>query len=529
MVSPASNRSTLAAARHDRHALVLVLVLIVVMMVALAGFTFAELMLTENKAARLHGDQLQLRQALHSGKEHLKLFFEQPRSVQELAGGSMDNPTHFRSIALLDDPGTLRSAPNALRFSVVTPTIASPGQPQSAGVRFGVENESGRLHLADLLRFDKHSPGSGRRALMQLPGMTEATADAILDWIDADSEPRAMGAEDDYYSGLAEPYAVRNGLPECIEELLLVKGVTRELLFGADANYNRQVESHELSKTADGPHGGTSALVPWSWLLTLYSGQRNQTSTGMPRINLNGTNLALLEQQLTPAVGAPLAAFIVAYRQNGPYTGSDSAIDQVPPIRDAKPPRFEIKSMLDLLYSKVAVAADDSDDKPKVYASPFPPEPQAQAEMLNKLLDLATVFDMPVTRGLVSDNHAPATVLQAVPGIEPQLAQQIVAARENGANESPTNRRHPTWLYFEGLVDFRTMKNLLPYLSTGGDVVRAQIVAHRDQPGTTARAEVIIDATTTPARELLWRDLQLHGQGYPLEWLTAESTVAARN
>ncbi len=57
------------------------LVLIVVMMLALAGFTFAELMLTENKATRLHGEQLRQQQAIHSGVEHLKQFLEQPHAA----------------------------------------------------------------------------------------------------------------------------------------------------------------------------------------------------------------------------------------------------------------------------------------------------------------------------------------------------------------------------------------------------------------------------------------------------------------
>ena len=37
---------------------------------------------------------------------------------------------------------------------------------------------------------------------MGLPGMTEDVADAILDWLDTDDEPRELGAEIEYYSGL---------------------------------------------------------------------------------------------------------------------------------------------------------------------------------------------------------------------------------------------------------------------------------------------------------------------------------------
>ena len=68
--------------------------------------------------------------------------------------------------------------------------------------------------------------------LMGLPGMTDDVADNILDWIDADDTARPNGVESQYYGQLNPPYQPRNGPPTSIEELLLVKGVTPELLFG---------------------------------------------------------------------------------------------------------------------------------------------------------------------------------------------------------------------------------------------------------------------------------------------------------
>jgi general secretion pathway protein K len=55
---------------------------------------------------------------------------------------------------------------------------------------------------------------------------------AIKDWIDADSEVTATGAENAYYQGLGKSYTVRNGPMESIDELLMVRGVTRELFYG---------------------------------------------------------------------------------------------------------------------------------------------------------------------------------------------------------------------------------------------------------------------------------------------------------
>ena len=58
-------------------------------------------------------------------------------------------------------------------------------------------------------------------------------ADAIKDWIDADSDITAPGgAETSYYATLNPPYAAKNLPLDCIEELLMIKGITKELFTG---------------------------------------------------------------------------------------------------------------------------------------------------------------------------------------------------------------------------------------------------------------------------------------------------------
>lgn len=56
--------------------------------------------------------------------------------------------------------------------------------------------------------------------------------DSIQDWRDADDLHRMRGAEDSYYMSLQVPYKAKNADFESIEELLLVRGVTMELLYG---------------------------------------------------------------------------------------------------------------------------------------------------------------------------------------------------------------------------------------------------------------------------------------------------------
>lgn len=66
--------------------------------------------------------------------------------------------------------------------------------------------------------------------------LSEATsiANSILDWIDEDDLKRLGGAEKEYYLSLPRPYLPKNNQIEDIRELLLVQGVTRDILQGTN-------------------------------------------------------------------------------------------------------------------------------------------------------------------------------------------------------------------------------------------------------------------------------------------------------
>jgi general secretion pathway protein K len=74
---------------------------------------------------------------------------------------------------------------------------------------------------------------------LNLPGedkdlLVNTLVDSILDWRDPDDFHRLQGAENDYYQSLPHPYQAKNGNFDTVEELILVKGVTPEILYGND-------------------------------------------------------------------------------------------------------------------------------------------------------------------------------------------------------------------------------------------------------------------------------------------------------
>jgi len=72
-------------------------------------------------------------------------------------------------------------------------------------------------------------------------------SDSIVDWIDANDLPQVAGAESDYYQGLPLPYYAKNAPINDIAELLLIKGVTREMYEGSNAtNHIPSAFEHKL-------------------------------------------------------------------------------------------------------------------------------------------------------------------------------------------------------------------------------------------------------------------------------------------
>lgn len=505
-----------------RCGVVLIVVTIVLVLISLSAYGFVALMQTENKAAHLRGDQLQAESVAASGEEFLQALLELPRAQRASAGGLWENPGLFQGQVVDGQPSDTRQG----RFCVLAPHWDESSQP----FRFGVECESSKVHLGTILAWDKKTAGAGRTALMKLPGMTESVADALLDWIDEDSTPREFGAESDYYQGLNPPYAAANRLPQSLEELLLVKGVTRELLFGLDLNVNYRIDPFEtelarsqnaqISVEQDSP---SPSKRPWSSYLTVYSAERDESFDGRPKISLNHRDLTTLHQQLSAAFDPAWANFVVAFRQFGPYEGSGSGADASNFAFDpSRPSKFQIKSVFDLMDARVEVETSSSNST-EILASPIGRQSGSLQEDLPRLCDETTTGTEKVIRGRININTASREVLSMIPGLDAGVIERIMAARSMGEDSNGHRQRHAVWLLAEGLVDVPTMKRLEPYVTTGGDVVRAQIVAFYDEQSPWMRMESVLDSTRSPTRRVYYKNLRNLGRGFLLVQLAPTS------
>ncbi len=496
---------------NRRRGMVLILVLVVVMILALGAYSFTDLMLTHHESALLSGRQTQTRLLVDSGTEMVRLFLAQNDEARLQSGGLYDNPDRFKGVTVVLDDDPQRQA----SFTILAPAITDDGT--LGGVRYGLEDESTRLNLNTLLMAEQQQEGSATQLLMSLPGMTEDIADAILDWIDEDDEQRPLGAEVDYYSGLSPAYACKNGPLETVEELLLVRGVTPRLLFGMDINRNGMIDPHEQLDREESGEVVEGAERGWSAFLTLHSLENNLRPDGQPRIYLNQADMAKLHEELSSVLPADWATFIVAYRQNGPYSGSEQGQPAAGALDLTKQAKAPLTQLLDLIGAKTQVTFS-GDSQATVLESPFPDEIGAMNGYLPELMENCTINPSPTIPGRININQAPRAILEGIPGMSPEMVEQVMARREYEAAEN-SGRGHETWLLAEGIVTLEEMRLLMPFVTGGGDVFRAQIIGYYQSGQAASRAEAIFDATRSPVRVVFWRDISHLGRGYALETL----------
>lgn len=519
---------------ENRPAIVIVAVLVIVSLLTLAAYQYSDLMLQEYRAADSGARAQQARAFADSGVYYAAAALANPDTLASLLGGNpYDNPGAFQNVPL--NPGEINERKRG-RFTIYAPVdpddITSSGQ----SMRYGVIDEAGKINLNALLQIDP----SGEVAFdvlmklrSQLPSMTEEIADAIIDWIDTDDEPRPAGAENAYYSAQTPGYLCKNGPLDSLEELLLVKGMTPELLFGADRNRNGVEDQGE--NDGNGWSAGLSAY------LTIYSRERNVDNEGTARTFLNDTDLKASYDKLKTAVGETLANYIILYRTQQRSTGSTTTSATMSGMgmvvfgtRNNRPPTPEeiqakvnevlqnaqtransLSSRFELINSSVTWEVGSGRNRQTVQlASPLN-DPAQLRTLLPMLLDKTTTQQTSELPGRINVMTASRTVLSALPGnLTDEDIQSIVDKRPAPGSET-TDAIYQTvaWLMTDANISADKMRSLERYITARTQVYRVQVLGQFEQPGPSARVEAVIDTNNGKPRIVMYRDLTDLGRG----------------
>ena len=306
-------------------AVILPVVLFILLLLGLMGAMFSFRIHADVSATRVMGDRLQTRLAAEAGVEAVKLLL---RTARYDRTQWYHNPQAFHRILVWAHEADRSTAgtneeledTKAFRFSIV----ADDPTDDERYIRFGITDEASKLNLntateEQLLRLVELVVGQGEESDLN----PRAIVDAIIDWRDSDSNPTgaAGDTEEGYYRSLDKPYRVKNGPFTTVEELLLVKGVTGEVLFGEDFDRNGLLTPNEDDGDDTFPPDNEDGILNRGLFpyLTVMSYDNNTSNDNHPRIFMFGDE-ATLKKELEPVFPdePDIVKFIVAVTRTGP-------------------------------------------------------------------------------------------------------------------------------------------------------------------------------------------------------------------
>ena len=494
---PLETPSPSGARSKKRRGVVIVAVLVVIVILSLAGYHYTDMATSEFKASVNAHKLAQARSFADSGIHYTAALLGRPENLVELNGNPWSNSARFANQEIKADGKTVGY------FSIIAPP--DPGE-EANQTRYGVTCEASKININAVFKLDT----TGEllfTMLMKLPDMTEDIANSIVDWIDPDSDARSGGAESDYYLGQNPAYRAKNGPLDSIDELLLVKGMTRELLYGNDTNRNGIADPNEQNNV--------TFYRGWSAYLTVYSREQNRTLDGKGLVFLNNTDLEQLYNGIVDTIGdEDLAKFIVLARQNPmadinsapPKKAVEGSLSEYQPKFDRKA-RYSLISIYDLINVRVV-------RNNVIYNSPLN-DVERQRALLPRLLVYGMILDLPEIPARVNVNTAPREVLLAIPGLTEADVEKIIGQRPKLSTEEKTPDIYATqaWLLTESQFSLDTLKGIDRYIGGTSQVYRVQAVGWLEGKGPAVRIEAIIDTNAGRPRIVAWRDMTDLGKG----------------
>jgi hypothetical protein len=136
------------------------------------------------------------------------------------------------------------------------------------------------------------------------------------------------------------------------------------------------------------------------------------------------------------------------------------------------------------------------------------------ADSLPTLMDKLTTVQAEALPGRIKIMECPREILAGIPGVTTELVDAILQARVDGSETD--NRKFETWLVVEGLVTVEQMRGLMPLMTCGGDVFKAQVVGYFEGSASFCRAEAIISGVGASPTMPFFRRLDHLGRGFDI-------------
>lgn len=423
------------------------------------------------------GDAIQAHYLALAGIEKAKALLYQDasarkRSARNHSGQLYDSPQDFKDIEL-----------GRGQFSVF-----HQGQDQSAReILYGVSDVDGRLNVNT----------ASAEELSRLYELTPDIAAAIIDWRDEDNAPGPSGAEAEYYASLEPAYLPRNGRFKTLRELLMVRGVSPQLLGGEDANLNGMLDPEEDDgRENDPPDNGDGVLdAGWSASLTVESATANVSAAGQSRVNLQTAD----ESSLTAIRGitSEIARGILARRGQKRIENLADLLEVTAASQQNRPASQPSENT-----SPAGGEQRPGGPQPTGNLLPDPSGPELISEdLLMEIADEVTASDDQEQAGVININTASSATLRCLPSVTPELAQQIIAYRKSSGFFA-----NPAWLLKVPGMTRDTFKQLAPKVTTRSETFRILSEGQVKSSGARKRIEVLVRVSAADIETLSWRE-----------------------
>ncbi len=333
------------------------------------------------------------------------------------------------------------------------------------------------------------------KQLMGLSNMTKEIAAAIIDWRDQDKKTQASGAESSYYLSCKYPYYARNNMFKTVRELLAVRGVTPQLLYGEDTNLNGKLDHNENDGDKRLPADNEDGTLDEGWIayLTCFSFDTNKDSDDKDRVNINTADQNTLEKSLE--ISKEQAKWIVDKRPSNKYKSIADLISNSSP--KTKPKSNGSKD------NDNSNNRSNSDNRGRNGNNNNKNNVQAKAidlETFAEIADKITTTDDKIIPGLVNINTAPEEVISAALGDDDSTATIIVNHR---LSSSGTYDSIADLLNADGMT-ITKFKKIAEYVTVRSNVFSINCEATSSQTAAIIQTEAIVERTQEPATLLYY-------------------------
>ncbi len=417
-----------------------------------------------------YGDRIQAHYLALAGIEKAKALLFQNARLR-----SRSRTSH--NAELYNAPEQFRDVPLGRgQFRVFRPGRADEG----GGLVYGVSDEESRLNVNS----------ASTDQLAGIYGMTPDVVAAINDWRDADNAVTPGGAEAEYYTSLQPPYLQRNGAFQTVRELLMVRGVSRAMLLGRNADHTPAASYAADSLAESAPPDNPAALADTGWasILTVDSLVQNVNVAGEERVNIQSAD----ESALTSVRGitADIAKAIVAYR-------GQNRLESLADLLDVAQVQNQPLAQPGGAPGGRGAAATQAAPPPN---NPSGPKLVSE-DLLRDIADDLTTESGKDLPGVVNVNTASLTVLSCLPGIDRQLAQAIVSYRQS-------NGFFPNvaWLLKVPGMNRDIFKQVAPLLTARSETYRILSEGRVNSSGTRQRIQIIVRVGFQDVQTLSYRE-----------------------